>query len=190
MALNNKQQAFVNEYLQCFNATEAALRAGYSERTAHSIGWENLRKPEILGSIQMRLSESAMSADEVLMRLAEHARGDINDMLSDSGELDIEKARLLKKTHLIKKVTNRRMERSSDKGEYVETVTVVELYDAQSALTLLGKHHGLFTERQEISGPNGGPVETKTKHDLSKLNVDELLQLRSMLQKTDATTND
>jgi hypothetical protein len=47
-----------------------------------------------------------------------------------------------------------------------------------------------YVERQEISGPNGGPIETKTKHDLSKLNVDELLQLRSMLQKTDATTND
>ncbi|MCB1719976.1 MAG: terminase small subunit, partial [Candidatus Competibacteraceae bacterium] len=66
MALTAKQQKFVDEYLKSRNATSAALAAGYSERSAHSIGWENLRKPEIAEVISQRVTESAMSADEVL----------------------------------------------------------------------------------------------------------------------------
>lgn len=49
--LTPKQEAFCNEYLIDLNATGAAKRAGYSEDTAHSIGWENLRKPEIQSRI-------------------------------------------------------------------------------------------------------------------------------------------
>jgi phage terminase small subunit len=76
VALSKKRQKFVEEYLRSFNATEAAINAGYSKRTAHSIGWENLRIPEIAKIISQRLQESAMSADEVLQRLAEHARSE------------------------------------------------------------------------------------------------------------------
>ena len=47
MALTEKQARFVAEYLVDLNATEAAIKAGYSEKTAYSIGFENLRKPEI-----------------------------------------------------------------------------------------------------------------------------------------------
>lgn len=144
MALNAKQQQFINHYLTGFNATQAAIAAGYKETSAHAIGWENLRKPEIAEAIKRRLSETAMTADEVLMRLAEQARGDIDDVLTESGELDIEKARLLSKTRLVKRLTNRRLRRSSDKGETEEIVISVELYDAQAALKLLGDNLGLW----------------------------------------------
>jgi phage terminase small subunit len=76
MALSNKQRKFINEYLQCFNATEAARLAGYSPKTARAIGAENLTKPDIAAEIEKALNESAMSASEVLMRLAEQARND------------------------------------------------------------------------------------------------------------------
>ncbi len=89
MALNAKQQVFVNAYLQCYNATEAALRAGYSEKSAHSIGSENLRKQEIKEAISERLSETAMTADEVLMRLAEHARGEHARYIATKPRLDM-----------------------------------------------------------------------------------------------------
>lgn len=75
MALSAKQQLFVNEYLQCFNATRAAIAAGYSEKTAAEMGYENLRKPQIAEAISRRLKETAMTSDEVIMRLAEQARG-------------------------------------------------------------------------------------------------------------------
>jgi len=45
--LTPKQRLFVAEYLKDFNATQAAMRAGYSKKTAYSIGQENLKKPEI-----------------------------------------------------------------------------------------------------------------------------------------------
>lgn len=52
MALNNRQEQFCREYLIDYNATQAALRSGYSARTAGSIGSENLKKPEILARVR------------------------------------------------------------------------------------------------------------------------------------------
>ena len=52
--MNARQQRFVGEYLVDLNATQAAIRAGYSERTAYSIGHENLKKPEIQKAIRER----------------------------------------------------------------------------------------------------------------------------------------
>ncbi len=61
MSLNEKQRAFCEHYAACFNATEAAKKAGYSEKTAYSIGNENLKKPEIQKYLQ-ELKESAKSS--------------------------------------------------------------------------------------------------------------------------------
>ena len=78
MSFTDKQQAFIDHYLICWNATEAAKRAGYSEKTAYSIGYENLRKPEISEEIQKRVSELTMTADEALIELSKIARGDLS----------------------------------------------------------------------------------------------------------------
>ena len=55
--LNPRQIAFINEYLISFNITQAAIKAGYSEKTAYSIGSENLKKPEIKLEIDRRMKE-------------------------------------------------------------------------------------------------------------------------------------
>ncbi len=149
MALNSKQQMFVDSYLQCFNRTKAALDAGYSEKTAYSIGAELLKKPEIKEAISQRLSESAMSADEVLMRLAEQARGEHGRYITTSGAVDIATLVNDKKAHLIKKVKE-----TKDGMEY-------EFYDAQSALNTLAKHHGLLTDKTEITGKDGEAIQVK-----------------------------
>lgn len=75
--LTSKQQVFVSEYLRCFNATAAAIAAGYSEKTAYSIGSENLKKPEVMASIQERMSEIHMSADEALKLQSDLAHVDV-----------------------------------------------------------------------------------------------------------------
>ena len=141
-----RQQAFIDEYLKCWNAAKAAINAGYSEKTAASIGSQNLRKLNISTEIQRRIKENAMGADEALSRLAEQARGNIDDFITLHSNLpffDLEKARASGKTHLIKKL------RVSDKG--IE----IELYDAQSALTTILKElhldAGEATERLEIN---------------------------------------
>lgn len=69
MALTNKQKAFIDEYLVDFNATQAAIRAGYSEKSAYSIGWENLQKDYIAQRIESRLASfGAQKPDEVANR--------------------------------------------------------------------------------------------------------------------------
>jgi len=70
MKLTNKQQRFVEEYLIDHNATQSAIRAGYSVKTAKSIGQENLTKPDIADAIDLGMNKLAVkasiSAEDVL----------------------------------------------------------------------------------------------------------------------------
>ncbi len=142
VALSKKQRAFVEHYLQCWNASEAARRAGYSERTAGSIGHENLKKPEIEAAIQARLAELQMSTDEVLLRLAEQARGEIANYIEvrdGRPGVDFEAMQRDHKLHLIKKL-------KYDKDGNPE----IEFYDAQTALVQIGRAHGLFKDQTDV----------------------------------------
>lgn len=158
--LTRKQQRFVNEYLVDYNATQAAIRSGYSKRSAYSIGQENLRKPVISAAIQ----ENEMPPDETLLRLSDIARGDMGDFLDISSmafQVDLAKALRLGKTKLIQKVKMRTTTTLSKDGVETETHDIeISLYSALDALDKIGKHHKLFTERQELTGPGGGPIET------------------------------
>ena len=155
MALNNKQRAFIAEYLKDFNASQAALRVGYSPKTARAIGSALLTKVDIADAIKAELAERAMGADEVLKRLAEHARGDMGDFIdieSMSFSLDLQKAKELGLTHLIREVEDRVVMTSNKDGEETETHTMkIKLYDAKSALDTLAKYHGLLIDRTDVT---------------------------------------
>ncbi len=75
--LSSKQQAFIEGYLRCFNATEAARLAGYSDHTARQQGSRLLSKVDIQQAIKTRIAEKAMGADEVLLKLGDQARGNL-----------------------------------------------------------------------------------------------------------------
>lgn len=77
--LTVKQKQFADEYLVDFNATQAAIRAGYSEKTAYSIGWENLRKPEIKEYIKTATEEKVLSAEATKKILSDIANAKLND---------------------------------------------------------------------------------------------------------------
>jgi phage terminase small subunit len=81
--LTERQKRFAEYYIQTLNATEAAKKAGYSEKTAYSVGAENLKKPEILeyiNSVMKKLqSERIADADEVMQFLTEVMRGKVED---------------------------------------------------------------------------------------------------------------
>lgn len=85
MSLTPKQELFVQEYLVDLNATQAAIRAGYSEQTAAQTGYENLRKPDIADAIAAaqadRLQRIGMTGDQVLRELAEIAQSDVNELV-------------------------------------------------------------------------------------------------------------
>jgi phage terminase small subunit len=158
MALTHKQQAFVNAYLRTRNATKAAIEAGYSESTAYSIGWENLRKPEIADVIKRHFEADAMSAAEVLHHVADIARGDVDEVLDAHGNFDLDKARKAGKTNLVKKIRTRTIITSNEDGEGSDIVdTEVELYDRMKALALIGKELGLFVNKTDLTS-GGQPL--------------------------------
>lgn len=90
--LTPKQKAFADEYIKCSNASEAARKAGYSARSAGSIGEENLKKPEIAEYIAVRLGEMdaqrIASADEVMRFFSSVMRGEVADQFGLEASLD------------------------------------------------------------------------------------------------------
>ena len=101
------RQVWLTEYFQCWNATEAARRAGYK--------WPNKYGPKLKEQLQdeidARLDEMAMPANEVLARLGEMARADIADFISETGAIDWDKIRA--KGYLVKKVVHQKGQRST-----------------------------------------------------------------------------
>lgn len=181
LALKPKQIAFIEHYFRTWNGAEAARLAGYAENSARQQASDLLTNPYIQAAVTERLAELKMSADEVLVRLAEHARGSIVDVLDDTDEINLDEARQRQRAHLIKKL---RVTRHVDSEGGVTVRKEVELYDAQAALGLIGKHLRLFVERVEHSGGVRGaglPVI-----DASLLSDEELEQLENILQKVNA----
>lgn len=139
MALSPKQRVFVEEYLATWNATEAARRAGYAEKSARVIGHENLTKPDIAAEIQRRIADKVMTADEALVRLSEQARGAYAEYITATGAVNLSALIEAGKGHLIKGI------KETQFGK------VIEFYDAQAALVHIGKHHKLFVEQHEVT---------------------------------------
>ena len=146
--MTEKQKLFCEEYLIDLNATQAALRAGYSEKTAYSIGNENLKKPEIQEYIQKRLKEKedALIAkqDEVLKTLTAVMRREKLETVVVTC-----KARKSHYDDKGKKVTD-----EAEQPICVEIPTKVS--DVNKAAEMLGKYYALFTDRTQIE--NDGPV--------------------------------
>jgi hypothetical protein len=159
-----KEQVWLEEYLQCWNATEAARRAGYK--------WPNKYGPTKLAKfadeIAQRLRDKTMDADEVLARLADQARGNLADFIDTSvrgGMPDFESAEKRGLMHLLKSVT------------WTKDGVRIELYNAQAALVHIGKHLGLFSERHEITGL----IETKDVSDIP--DVERLAALAAVFER-------
>ena len=127
-----KQKRFCDEYLIDTNATQAAIRAGYSEKTAYSIGNENLSKPELRAYIDERLAEmqskTIATAEEVLQYLTSVLRGEETEevvVVEGLGE-GMSRAKRM------------------DKG--------VGAKDKLKAAELLAKRYGILTDRVNVDG--------------------------------------
>lgn len=144
--LTDKQQAFINAYLTCWNAAKAARIAGYSEKTAAQTGVENLSKPYIRDIIETRIKEMTMDASEALMRLSEMARADVGDFAG----LGADEIKSHPKSFLLKKL--KRTVRYDSLSRPIETIEF-ELHDPQSAIVqILRELHltaGEATDRSE-----------------------------------------
>jgi hypothetical protein len=152
--LSRKHMAFVNEYLRTFNGTRSYM-AVYPKATyesAMALSAKLLGDIRIQSVIDERLKEAHMSADEALKLLAEQARGDIGEVMDISGvgfNLDMQKAKELGLTKLIKKVkqkTTTHIAKSESDEDREVTELEVELYDSQAALDKILRVHKKYTD--------------------------------------------
>ena len=161
--LTPKQALFCKEYLVDLNATQAAKRAGYSEDTAKQIGSENLSKPAIAERIQRGKDARAIAvgidADMVLAELCKLATYNVQDFIVE-GTDGLRTISDLDRDHAaaITEITTRRIAgKDGDDDTVIETK--VKLADKGQNLERIGKHLKLFTDRTEVSGHNGGPID-------------------------------
>lgn len=152
--LTEKQKRFVEEYLIDLNATQAAIRAGYSVKTAHEQGAQLLAKLSIRTEIDKAIAErsrrTGITQDRVLRELAKVAFVNATDVIN-MDEATIRGEANRDDTAAIASVKVKTI--PTETGEIVERE--VKTYDKLKALELLGKHLGMFTDKISISGDMG-----------------------------------
>ena len=149
MKLSDKQKKFCEEYIIDFNQTQSAIKAGYSAKTAYSIGNENLKKPDIQAYIKELLSKreerTQITADMVVKEWAKIAFFDIRKIFHKEGgllnphDLDDETATVISSIKA----------RDIKVGDDIETIKEYRLNDKMKALDMLAKHLGMFEKEKE-----------------------------------------
>ena len=148
MALTAKQKAFVLEYLCDLNATQAAIRAGYSLRTADKIGFQLLEKTRVQAAIQEALQarekRTLITQDRVLAELGKIGFSDLKDFMefgpdgvSLKQDADVDGA-------VVAEVSETATQLGSSKK--------IKLHDKMKALELLARHMGMLNDKLAITG--------------------------------------
>lgn len=165
MALTPKQKMFIDEYLIDLNATQAAIRAGYSPNNADKIGSELLGKTRVSDAIKVamaaRSKRTGINQDRILMELAKIALVNPENVV-DFDEATIREDALPEDLAAIASVKVKRF--PTKEGEGIERE--IKFYDKTKALDLAGRHLGMFKDKVELSGG----------FDTEKTKLDDLLQ--------------
>ena len=149
MALTEKQKRFCDEYLIDLNATQAAIRAGYSVKNADKIGSELLGKTRVSETISRKIAErskrTGINQDRVIQELARIAFVNPQNVI-DSEDASVREDATEDDLACIQSVKVNTMDGA--KGKSVERE--VRLNDKMKALELLGKHLGMFKDKLEV----------------------------------------
>lgn len=147
--LTKKQQMFVDEYLIDLNATQAAIRAGYSVDSAKEIGCENLTKPNIQQAIGAAMAErskrTGINQDRVVLELAKIAFVKMTDIVDSQGK--IKNSATDDDLACIESMKYKSSE--SDTGSSIERE--VKIAPKLKALELLGKHLGMWNDKIDVN---------------------------------------
>jgi phage terminase small subunit len=148
--LDDRQDRFCSEYLVDFNATRAAIAAGYSEKTARSQASDLLTRPNVQDRVK-ELAESTMKETgdnrrRVILELQMIAYGDMKDFMDwKDGKIEWKDSKILgDKTRLVQEISE---SYSANGGS-----RKIKLHDKLKALEMLSKYYGLFKEQVEHSG--------------------------------------
>lgn len=176
--LRGKQARFVEEYLVDLNASQAALRAGYSPKTAHVIGHQTLHRPEVAEAIAAAQAKRSMrtgiTQDQVLRELAILDFSDVrNYRIDEMGNLTLAEG---VPQEAMRAVSSLKRKVSHDKDGGVTYDVEFRLWNKVGSLRLTAQHLGMLTEKHEISGT------IEVKHTLTD-------GLESALEVAYASTN-
>ena len=178
--LTNKQRAFIDAYLNSWNASDAARRAGYKGQD-RSVGSQLLANINVAAELSRRIEERSVKPKEVRELLGNQARSKVGEFFKEvhrwtqwprpTEEVIDEKAGVDEKGNPCVFYLARSLVLDLDKmldpnysklvrkfTDSPKTGLSIELYDAQSALEKLGKAHGLFIDKTELTGKDGGPI--------------------------------
>lgn len=147
--LTEKQQRFVEEYLIDLNATQAAIRAGYSVKTAMEQGYQLLQKTSVQQDIAERMAErskrTGINQDRVVLELAKIALVKITDIVDSQGRIKSDAS----PDDLACIESVKYKESESDTGSSVERE--VKIASKLKALELLGKHLGMWNDKLDVN---------------------------------------
>ena len=150
--LNVTQRRFCIEYLRDFNATQAAIRAGYSKKTAYAIGEENLKKPEIQNEISKQVDILLEQAKVPLKKQIfnfwmKRAFYDITEIISPDGEMQLTSEQLREKgLHVCIDSVNKKI---NARGE---TYVTYQFADKDKAVEMLQRYIQMIREQVDVSG--------------------------------------
>jgi phage terminase small subunit len=163
--LTPRQRAFVEEYLTDLNGSQAAIRAGYSPTSAHVIATENIRKPNIAAAIARgqaaRANRVGITKETVLQEMAVLAMSSLDHyQIDDQGNVKPAEGApdgVMRAIQSIKRSVT--VAKDGSKTYHAE----VRLWMKAEPLKLMGRHVGLFADRVEHTGKDGGPIEQVTE---------------------------
>jgi phage terminase small subunit len=153
--MNARQTRFVAEYRKDLNATQAAIRAGYSKKTAASLGERLLRHVEIAAAVRANTAKQLEQADLSATRTLEEMRrisiSNVQDLFDEHGDLkplhtlSREAAACIASLEVI-------MKNATAGDGKIDRVLKIKIWDKPRVLEMLGKHFALLTERVKLEG--------------------------------------
>lgn len=176
MSLAPKHRRFVAEYLKDQNGTQAAIRAGYSAKTANEQAAQLLAKLSIRAAVDAELAkiqeDAGLTQERIIKALLAIAEADPRKLFHTDGTM--------KKIHEMPDELASTIS-SIESDDANANVKKVRFWDKTRALEMLGKHLKMFVDRQEQSGPNGTPLHPKAPPiDFSGLTTPELKRLAGL----------
>lgn len=151
--LTAKQQRFVDEYLVDLNATQAAIRAGYSTKTAEQLGYQQLQNPSVRARVDEALAtrskRTGVNADRVVQELARIAFVNPTEVVN-AGDATLKEDADENDTAAIASVKVKIVD-----GDFSSVEREIKFADKLKALELLGKHLGMFTDNVKLTGDVG-----------------------------------
>ena len=171
MALNPKQERFAAEYLIDLNATQAAIRAGYSAKTAYSQGERLLRHVEVAQAVQA--GQKARAVRIAFFDIRQLYRPD--GTMKDPSEMDADTAAALASIEVREELERGTGDEEADvvapggavrrkRGELVGGYTIkTRVFDKVATLQLAMRHLGMLNDKLGLSAPGGGPIETVSR---------------------------